>query len=424
MFARLRKRFVLITVAAVASGLLCIGAAINIVNYVVTTNDLDGLLASISENEDEWEIDDHEGGLGRGLRGLTDRGGRFQSAEALYATRWFSLSVSSNGTVVDADLSHIASVTANDLADYGQLVADSSGSGFRGDFRYLIVKGSALGDATGISIGYFVDASEELYQMRTLLWTTIIVGVVALALVFLIIIGVSKRVIEPLVEADRRQKRFVTDASHELKTPLAIIHTSLAMLKLEPADQADRQKWIDKTERSADRIASLVDDMVTLARVDEEVGQQEATFDAAVAVRQTGSEFEDHALASGHDLTIDTPQTLPYKGDEDGVRRLVSVLLDNAIRYATPDGAIMLSLQSAGRNSLRITCENPVESFDASALEHLFDRFYRPDESRTKATGGFGIGLSIARSICEASGGSITATMPNETTIRFTALMK
>ncbi len=426
----LRKKFVGFTMLAVICVLVLVGLAVNVANSLATTADLDNLLTLISKNEgasssvaqsapgylddydelddwDEWDDDaDERGPLGFLERPLT--------RETSYATRWFSVRWVPGGSIAEINLSHIASVSQADLPRFVE-VATQAGPGFGwvGDFRYLVIEGAAQDEAI------FLDASDEAHALRTLALLTVAVVVVSAAAIFVAVWALSGWVVRPFAEADRRQRRFVTDASHELKTPLAVILTSLGVLEMDVGEN----RFLEKAESQAHRMGELVDELVTLSRLDEEADRPSTTFDASAAVASVAEGFEDHARSRGHGLTLAIARELVYTGDEPGLRQIVSVLLDNAVKYALPEGAITLTLERHRRRGLRLTCANPAAPMAAETLAHLFDRFYRPDDSRSRESGGFGIGLSIARQIAEAAGGGIAATQDAEGTLTFEVLL-
>ncbi len=429
---RLRRRFVGFTMLAVVGVLVFVGLAVNVANGVATTSDLDHLLSLIyyseassssvpgasyfddgsrsrddgledlEDLEDDWEDLVEEGPKGFWERPLTQ--------ETSFATRWFSVRWQPGGSIAEVNLAHIASVSQADLPVYVAAATKAgSGYGWEGDFRYLVVEGQSLSEAI------FLDASDEVHALSTLALLTVGVVVVSAAAIFLLVWAISGAVVRPFAEADARQRRFVTDASHELKTPLAVILASLGVLKMDVGEN----RWIEKADASAERMGELVDELVTLSRLDEEGEREKATFDASLAVGEVAQGFADVAWAKGHALELRIAPELAYTGDAAELKQIVSVLLDNAVKYAAPGGGITLTLERSRRKGLHLRCENPAEPMDAESLAHLFDRFWRPDSSRTRESGGFGIGLSIARELAEAAGGTISVEQDGAGAIRF-----
>ena len=254
--------------------------------------------------------------------------------------------------------------------------------------------------------------------MRVVLVWSLLADAACILLVFLLVVLLSRRAIDPVVRSAQQQKQFITDASHELKTPITVIATSLKVLEMETG----KQKWIDKAMAQTEKLTSLVNSLVTLSRMDEEDSPlRMEDFPVSDAVRETAETFVDFAASKGHELHLSITDGLTYRGDEYAVRQLVSILLDNAVKYALPDSPIEFSLEKAKRGVV-LRSSNACEDVAPENAQKLFDRFYRADQSRSSGSG-FGIGLSIARSISEGHHGSIRAIV-YDGKIAFTAELK
>ena len=266
----------------------------------------------------------------------------------------------------------------------------------------------------------FLDCAQELRSFRTFALASLAVVIACIVLVLVLVLLLSKRAIDPVVRSAERQKQFITDAGHELKTPLTVITTSLKVLEME----VGRQKWIDKARAQTDKMTELVNDLVILSRLDEEKPPiSKCRFDVSGAVLEAADSFRASAEAQGHALELNIVPGLTYHGDEYAVRQLVSILLDNAIKYTDAGCPIQLSLCAAAKGVLLKT-QNACAGIEPEELDKLFDRFYRADRARTRQEGGgFGVGLSIARSIVEAHRGTIQADCPARGIIRFTAVL-
>lgn len=197
-----------------------------------------------------------------------------------------------------------------------------------------------------------------------------------------------------------------------------VIATSLKVLEME----VGKQKWIDKAQAQTEKLKELVNSLVTLSRMDEKgTPLKFADFDISAAVSETADSFNESSEAAGHRLITKIAPNLYYNGDEYAVRQLVSILLDNAVKYASPDSPITLKLEK-DRKGVVIRSSNGCDNIGEEDTKKLFDRFYRADKAR--GSGGFGIGLSIARSIAEAHKGSIKAELTDSRTIEFTVHLK
>ena len=333
------------------------------------------------------------------------RDGSF-TAETPYSTRYFVLRYQDDGTLVQADLQSIASVTEEDITPYlAAAVAHGAGYGSYGSYRYYVTR-----TGEGRNMAVFLDGYQQLRSVGLVLLWSLAADAACILLVVVLVVLLSRRAIDPVVRSAEKQKQFITDASHELKTPITVISTCLRVLEMETG----KQKWIDKAQAQTEKLTALVNALVTLSRMDEGVSPLKMEpFPLSEAVADTAEPFRELAQSKGHSLVLKIAPELTYKGDEYAIRQLVSILLDNAVKYARAGSAITLTLEKT-RRGVALRCRNGSDPIPEDTLAKLFDRFYRADPSRNAATGGFGIGLSIARSIAEAHRGSICARMAGE----------
>jgi len=247
---------------------------------------------------------------------------------------------------------------------------------------------------------YFIAYSNLQADIRQRLQTLLFVGISTL----IVILGVSfyfaNRAIKPIQGAWEKQKQFVADASHELKTPLSIIHANCDALVASQEDTIQNQmKWIDYIRAGTDRMGKLVQDLLILAKTDDErITLHKEHFNLSEVV-DTVSQSMEAAIASKRlSLTRSIEPDLIVSGDPDGVSQVVGILLDNAIKYASPGGWIRLSLTRSGRR-IEFSITNNGRGIAKEDLPKVFDRFFRADRSRTYKDGSYGLGLSIAQSI-------------------------
>ncbi len=413
MIKKLRKKFIRIAMLAVTSVLLLLCITVNTANFISVNSQLNEMLSVIELNQGMLPP------MPRGDKPPDGDGkkpkpdGQF-TQETAYSTRYFVLKFTSDGQLVRADLDKIAAVTQDDTDEYMHIaLKHGAGFGYTSGYKYYVTA-----DGDGRYTAIFLDCYRDVRSMATLAVLSVAAMAVSIALVYVIVVLCSRRAIDPVVKSTERQKQFITDASHELKTPITVIATSLKVLEMEVGEQ----KWIDKAQAQTEKLKELVDSLVTLSRMDEdETPLQFAAFDISAAVSETADSFADTAEAAGHRLETDIAPGIRYTGDEYAVRRLVSVLIDNAVKYASPGSPITLSLEK-DRRGVVIRSSNGCENVDADETKKLFDRFYRTDKARS--AGGFGIGLSIARGIAEAHKGSIKAELTDGNTIEFTTYLK
>ena len=407
MIRRLRRRFIRIATLSVTAVMLLLTVLLNTANYVSTTRELRDMLQLITSNQGTIPAyrPAGEAPAAPPKTPQPPRDGSF-TAETPYSTRYFVLRYQDDGTLVNADLANIASVTEEDITPYlAAAVAHSTGYGSYGSYRYYVTR-----TGEGRNMAVFLDSYQQLRAVGLVLLWSLAADAACILLVVVLVVLLSRRAIDPVVRSAEKQKQFITDASHELKTPITVISTCLRVLEMETG----KQKWIDKAQAQTEKLTALVNALVTLSRMDEGVSPLKMEpFPLSEAVADTAEPFRDLAQSKGHDLVLDIAPELTYKGDEYAIRQLVSILLDNAVKYARADSPITLTLEKTRRGAV-LRCRNGSDPIPEDTLAKLFDRFYRADPSRNAATGGFGIGLSIARGIAEAHKGSICARMVGE----------
>lgn len=408
MIKRLRRKFIKIATLAVTAILLLLSVSLNTANFISSNSALNRTLKMISDNS--GTIPHFPPG---GKPGDKPGGGNFDK-ETPFSTRYFVIRYSADGELLSSDFDKIAAVSEADADKYLKIAyKHGEGSGFAGEYKYRVVK-----TADGY-MAVFLDAHRELSSLATTALLSLAATVLCVLLFFIIVVLLSRRAIEPVVIASEKQKQFITDASHELKTPITVIATSIKVLEMETGEN----KWIYKVRSQTERLTELVNSLVSLSRMDEENPPfHPAQFCISDTVRETAESFEDFAAANGKRLKLDIAPGIAYFGDEYAVRQLISVLADNAVKYSSAGSDIELSLKP-GKKGIVIKTVNECGGITREQLDRLFDRFYRADPSRSSARG-FGIGLSLARSIAEAHNGSITARSEDGKTVEFTVLLR
>lgn len=256
----------------------------------------------------------------------------------------------------------------------------------------------------------FVDRTPQHDTQVDLLLIFALVGSISLIILFVISLILAGRSIKPIQEAFDKQQQFIADASHELKTPLTIIKTNLSLLYANEDETIKSQnKWIKFISSQTDRLAKLVDDMLSLTKLDfmdQEIMMSE--FNLSRALEGELLTFEAAAFENKLALTTEIKPDIKLKGDKEGIKRLMGILLDNAIKNTPEKGEIKVNLES-DKNIIRLTVKNSGEGIPEGQLEKIFERFYRVDTARTRERGGYGLGLAIAKSIVAEHKGRIYA---------------
>lgn len=339
------------------------------------------------------------------------------SPELPYESRYFSVLLGSDGQVLRTETGRIAAVNAEEAQSYAQQVfARGKTNGFYSQYRYLLSK-----EADGTRV-IFLDCSVRLSSIRSFLLASILVSAAGLAAVFVLILVFSRRIIRPIAESYEKQRRFITDAGHEIRTPITIISTDVEVLEMENG----QNEWTEDIRRQAERLAGLTNDLIFLSRMDEErPALQQIDLPFSDLVGETAAGFQTLAKAQGKVLSLDIQPLLSVHGEEKSLRQLVSILLDNALKYTPAEETIRLTVRSEGRN-IRLTEENTASyPLGRETVRNLFDRFYRADASRSadSGAGGYGIGLSIARAIVTAHRGRISASAEDGNRLRITVTL-
>ena len=421
MFKKLRLKFIALSMASLLAVLLVIMGAINFMNYRHVVERADATLALLAENGGSFAVPDPPGMPAGGSEGdfqpdkLRGNGRGDRSAETPYESRYFSVLLDASESARSVDTGRIAAVDSLTAVQYAQEALDSGkAQGFLNDYRYTVVS------EDGGTRVIFLDSGRDLETFRSFLLASAGVSLLGFLAVGALIVAFSGRIVRPVAESYEKQKRFITDAGHEIKTPLAIISADAEALEL---DIGEDNEWLADIRKQTERLAGLTNDLVCLSRMEEaQPGVAHAPFPVSDAVEEQAESFRALARAQGKTFSETVTPGLVLSGDEKAVRQLVSILLDNALKYSPEGGNIRLSLEKQGRSlALRVYNDASVP-VPRDALPRLFDRFYRADASRSSETGGHGIGLSIAKAIVTAHKGKITAETADEVSLTVTAL--
>ena len=393
---------ILAAMMAFAAVIALIGILVNAVNYAAVTRRLDNTITSIlayekKPREEPAKEPGKEARPAGPFMALPD-------VESNYMMRFFIVRCDEGGNVSSVFTDFIASVDEETAVSYAQSVLKSGKeSGYWKDYRW------ARQDNDGETVVLFLNAGRELQYMHTLLRLTLAVSALALVLVFLLVVLFSKKAMRPFEHNMEKQKQFITDASHELKTPLTSISASTDVIGLEHGED----EWTENIRAQTARMTRLVNELVTLSRLDEEhpIPVKE-TFSLSNAAWEIAEIYRTQAKACGREFEAEIQEDLSMTGDRDSVQRILSVLLDNAVRYSDENGTIKLTVKGK-RNKAVIEVYNTCDYDSPPDVNRLFDRFYRPDHSRNSETGGTGVGLAIAKAAAEAHGGDIRAICPD-----------
>ncbi|MBO6061582.1 MAG: HAMP domain-containing histidine kinase [Clostridia bacterium] len=408
MINKLKRRFLILGTVFMFILMSVLVLIMNLVNYREVASESDRVLDMLCR-PDEAFIEDQGFPSIEELLGIIPAG---MSIEVPYESRYFSAVASKEGNMIYADLSRIVSVDEDSAKEY-IITALESGKdrGFVGNFRY-----SKTEQTNGTRI-VFLDCGRRLDQFRSFLWISVIVGLCGCFIVFLAFAFTAGKIVAPIAEGYEKQKRFISDAGHEIKTPLTIINANVDLMELD-----GEKEELSEIREQTKRLTELTNDLVMLSKMEEaEHTLQKIDFPLSDLVSETAASFRAPASANGLELTADVAPNITAKGAPDSIRRLVSVLLENAVKYSPEGGRIRLCLTQHRKQAILTVENDSAERINESDLAHIFDRFYRADASRNSSTGGHGIGLSIAKAIVESHGGSISASTATGKDFKVTA---
>ncbi len=341
------------------------------------------------------------------------------SEEAFFDTRYFTVSIDGSGNISSINATFIASTTEEQARELAlSLYQKGRTDGYLDEYKFRAVTG-ADSEGNPVTMYIFLNAGRELATFHNFLFASFLVSTIGILLILLLVVIFSKIAIGPVAESYDKQKRFITDASHEIKTPLAIIEANTEVIEIENGES----EWTKSIRHQISRLSSLTEKLVFLSRMDEESTKPALIdVDLSSAVLETAEGYSGLAVSSGHNLVLSVTPDLTCKGDPSMLAQLVSLLLDNAMKYASEGSDILLTLEAYRKNkyTVRLIMENQTDDISPGNQDILFERFYRNDQSRNSSTGGHGIGLSVASAIVHAHNGSIHAESRDGRSICFT----
>jgi len=429
MLKQLRIKFVAIVMASVAVVLAIVFTGICVSEYQRTLGEVNRAL-SISLDQAEFSI---EGGPVRfaetssssaefsshssqapfadQTQGWQDRdrqqngpriGGREGGERNLVPVAVYSIDGAGTLTIVSGYATAIIDDTVVESVSQSVASADD-GTGQLAEYGLLYEKRS-LSNMTYVA---FADSANTT-SWQPLAGTLAVAGLVVLAVFFIIALLLSKWALRPVEEAWVAQRQFVADASHELKTPLTVILANTSILLKHPEQSiANQSQWVESTQAEAESMQGLVNEMLELAQVESRANLHHEPLDFSDFVDGIALQFESVAFERGCRFEESVADGIRVDGDAQRLRKMVSTLIENALKYVDENGAVDVALQQEG-SVAKLAISNTGSTIAPEDLPHIFDRFYRTDRARTSGAGGFGLGLAIAREIAREHDGDIT----------------
>ena len=394
MFKSLRRKFITTAVGSVAVVIAILAIALNFINYYKLEERIDTTLEDASRSQALIKIFAEDGDdlvITKNSSSTTDYNG-------------FSIAKVDNYGRIIKTYRDDTLIPNQDALQSKVIEALKEGktSGFIGSYRFLKAE-TNVGNLI-----LFLNCQRELDSQHSFEKNSLLISIGVIASVFVLIVLISKRVIAPIQETYIKQKQFITGASHELKTPLAIISSNADVLEMMNGDS----KWTQNIHNQVDRLTSLVNSLVVFSRMEEKDTVERTRFDLTNSLESRIEDFNELANFQKKNIVTDIDPDLYYFGEEASIVQLMDILLENAIKYAPEDSGISVSLKKNRKYAiLKVSNKAIVQKGD---LSKVFERFYRLDESRNSAIKGYGIGLSMAQLIAEKHKETIRAYAPED----------
>lgn len=433
MVKQLQKKFIISAMLAVTILLIVLIGGINVFNYLTTSGDNDRLMemlcysfeASTMWNADTTDNNQPPQSINGTQQNTADTSGNQNDTgfppqdngtkppddkknngfgrhdkNAVESARYAAVAIDKTGNIIRTDVTHISSLTEDEATAITEALKNTaSGTGTYSGFLYRI---SETKRAEGKVI-ILLDNGMQISSFFTVLFISVGAGIFGWLMMLLLVILLSRKTIAPVARSIEKQKQFVTNAGHEIKTPLAIILANTDAMELHNGEN----KWSKNIRAQTLRLSGLMQNLLMLAKMDESSTKLPmCEFDISTAAEDTVGAFIEPAALKGIMIEQDIKKGIRLSGNRDSIVQLMTVLLDNAVKYTESGGVIRAELYGNEKN-ITLSIANTCEPIDHP--EKLFDRFYRGDSARTQKNGGYGIGLSVAQAIAELHKGSITA---------------
>lgn len=393
MLKRLKTRFVIGTIISLAVVLTLIVGAINIFNYRTVVADADGMLELIMENA---------GRFPNKPEAMPPDIDITLTPESPFESRYFSVVFVGN-TPVAVNTSSIAAINDTQAIEIGRLVlSKDDNQGFYRNYRYLI------GENDGKTRVIFLDCTRLLDSANTFLWLSVLISLFSVFAVFILLWVISDKIVNPMMDGYEKQKTFITNAGHDIKTPITIIDADAELLEMEIGEN----EWLKDIKKQSARLAALTGELIYLSRMEEQNHTSLVDFPISEVIEEVVSSFSAPAKTKNITISSNVPPAIYYKGDESAIKKLITLLLDNAIKYSPEGETVNVTLKKTGFG-IAVRISNVATNITNASIKRMFDRFYRSDEARG-TSGGFGIGLSVASAIVGAHKGKISAEKQGE----------
>ena len=384
MIKKLQVKFIIITMLAITVISGSILALILYDNYKRFDNQTDFLMRIIEK---------HEGKIPENID-KEESNSNYINKETPFSTRFFTFEIDDSGKIINSNLSNIATITENDIEG---IVNKVSNSGFYNNYKYKVV------EKRYSNLYIFLDCTMQLNEIKHTTQNSILIVIIILIIVSIVVSLLSKKILKPITDNIEKQKQFITNASHELKTPLAVITSDVDILEM---TLNENNEWLSSIKTQTNNLNNLIKGLLNLAKAEEGSNYLEKTeFKINELIEEQIKNYK--SILKDKNIEFNN-QDVVILADKNMTNQLLLILLDNAIKYTPDKGKIKIDVIKTSKY-VKFAISNECENIDDINTDRLFERFYRDDKSRNKKKEGYGIGLSIAKSIVDVHHGKIKA---------------
>lgn len=413
MIKKFRRKFIAVAVLSLAIILFASFGGVVLATQYRTDKEITNVLQLLAKNNGQLN-----------QKAARKTLGPDSNKDSLFKYRYFTLSLSSTGKLKLVDNTHISTISASDITSNSSLIkrtiknTTSEGSIMinSNPYRFILVKSKSSNQ----TIAIFLDTTPITASYKHLFRVAIFLGISGLIFFTLILFLLSNQAIKPIVEAYEKQRRFITNAGHELKTPLAIISANTEMEEM--IGKSD--EWTESTKEQVERLTMLINQLISLARMSEKDELILERVNFSDSVKRAANSFKSLIQKDGKNYDIEIEPDLFVNGEKQSLYELVNILIDNANKYCDEAGRVSVNLNkgSLGRNAI-LQVKNSFKDGKSINYNKFFERFYRSDESHNSQKGGFGIGLSMVQDLVRVFGGKINASYDGKNVV-LTVILK
>lgn len=401
MFRKLRLRFIATASLAILIVLFSVVGVLNSARHVQTVDEINKILTLLSDN----------GGSFPSISKTTSELGDTVSVDTLFQYRYFSAKMDHHGNIISLNSSNISDLTDQEVKEFLERINHSKDT--RGNFSYhhhtysyMVAETSRRSDLIVV-----LDSTNQFRDNMALVHLSIWMSGISFIFFVLVISIVSGKVIKPFIRNYERQRRFITNAGHELKTPLAIISANNELVELMNGES----EWTKSTNDQVERMTGLINSLVAMARLEEQPELVLTNVNFSDIARDAAEDFKGPVIKDGKEFVMDIQPNIHVKAEEKSLFELVTLLVDNANKYCDPAGKVSVTLRKNRLSKAKLEISNTYTKGKDVDYTKFFERFYREDESHNNKTSGYGIGLSMAQTMVKLFKGNISVNYKDDT---------